>query len=363
MYIQDVQELEDLLDHCKAENGRLQADLIDERARLERTMRSADQMQSAMDNRESFLGEQANDEEVCGMFDKLMNDIKTWSTHFSGGGSANTLSESNFPDYQRVVPLHTEIGHLDKILVVKKQKRLFVRGWTAYVICTSLNRSLDLPPVGDLGEDVWLNQAVADNFRCLENQLWLSGKRLYNSDLVQTHTDEVDRKEIPYKSFNDWRAFTAELLGKAALARGKRPVDEAEAQIRKAASEVMKVVSAWHKSGAIEDLKAHERELNRVLTDAVQFAQFLRRQRALWSIRFPSRPSLPDGIGTAPLMFDPATMQDHRDDDEGGGDELKNRYVQLIAMPALYKRGTMNGELFESEEAVRLAQVVLASPS
>jgi hypothetical protein len=124
----------------------------------------------------------------------------------------------------------------------------------------------------------------------------------------------------------------------------------------------MKVVSAWHKTGAIEDLKAHERELHRFLSDAVQFAQFLRRQRALWSIRFPSRPRLPDGIGTGPLMFDPAIMQDHRDDDEGGAEELKNRYVQLIAMPALYKRGTMNGELFESEEAMRLAQVVLAGP-
>jgi hypothetical protein len=362
MYRQEAQELDDLLEHCKAENGRLQADLMNERARLERTMRSADQMQSAMDNRESFLGEQANDEEVCGMFDKLTNDIKTWSTNFSGG-SANTLSESDFPDYQRVVPNYTEIGHLNKILTVKKQKRLFVRGWTAYVVCTLLNRSLDLPPVGDLGEDVWLNQAVADNFRCLENQLWLSGERLHNSDRVQNHTEKADRKAISYKSFNDWRAFTAELLGKAALAQGKRSVDEAEIRIKKAASKVMNVVSAWHKSGAIEDLKAHERELHRVLTDAKHFAQFLRRQRALWSIRFPSRPSLPDGMGTPHLMFNTVTMQDQRDDDEGGGEELKNRYVQLIAMPALYKRGNMNGELFESEEAVRLAQVVLVSPS
>jgi hypothetical protein len=184
-YKQRARELEDQLAHCETENGRLQADLIDERIRLERTMYSANQMQSSMDNREYFLGEQANDEEVCGMFDKLMNDIKTWSTNFSGG-SANTLSESDFSNYQRVVPLYTNIEHLDRVFRVKKQKRLFVRGWTAYVVCTSLNRSLDLPPFGDVGEDVWLDQAMADNFRCLENQLWLTGERLHSSDLVQT---------------------------------------------------------------------------------------------------------------------------------------------------------------------------------
>ena len=124
----------------------------------------------------------------------------------------------------------------------------------------------------------------------------------------------------------------------------------------------MKVASAWQKTGAIEDLQAHERQLHRILADAVRFAQFLRRQRALWSVRFPSRPRLPDGKGTGPLMFDPATMQDHRYDDEDGVEEFKSSYVQLITMPALYKRGTMNGELFEREEAVRLAEVVLAGP-
>lgn len=180
-----ARELEIQLTHCETEYSRLQEDLTDERARLERMMRSVNQMQSSMDNRESFLGTQANDEEVCGMFDKLMNDVKTWSTNFSGG-SANTLSESDFSNYQKVVPLCTNIGHLDSILRVKKQKRLFVRGWTAYVICTSLNRSLDLPPVGDVGEDLWLDQVMADNFRCLENRLWLTGERLHSFGLVQT---------------------------------------------------------------------------------------------------------------------------------------------------------------------------------
>ncbi|KAF2624865.1 hypothetical protein BU25DRAFT_460707 [Macroventuria anomochaeta] len=292
-----------------------------------------------MDERETFLGEQASDEDVYGKFDKLMSEIRTWSSHFNGG-NADSFKEDRFSEYQNIVPLYTELRDLDEITTKKRKKRLFVRGWTAYVICTKLFRTLDLAPAGDLGNDVWLGNALADNFRCLENQLWLT-----------------DRKVVSYKSFNDWRAFTAELLGRATSTQGEKPTDQVRAAVANAVSEVLEVVTVWHKTGAAEDLEADKNELHRIFIDAVQFSQLLRRQRALWSIRFPSRPE------AGSLRFNPMFMFDPRDEDEDDMEELRKCYVELIATPILYKRGTMNGEWFESEEAVRLAEIVMMKPN
>lgn len=170
------------------------------------------------------------------------------------------------------------------------------------------------------------------------------------------------RKTVSNKSFNDWRAFTAELLGKIKDEQGVELADRARDAIDQAISEVMNIIGPWHKTGLTEDLKFDKRELYRICTDAMQLAQLLRRQRALWSIRFPPRPSLPGEIGTAPLRFDPAIMKDDRLDEEDVNiEELRKCYVELIVTPVLYKCGTMNGELFDSEEAVIPAVVVMAA--
>jgi hypothetical protein len=331
---------------------------MDEQERVERTKRSANQMQSTMDNREFFLGAQAHDDEIRATFSKLMNDIKTWSTRFSGG-NGDYFKEEMFPEYQRIAPLYTEPRHLENITMNKKQKRLFVRGWTAYVMSRSLFRTLN--SVGDLGADVWLDPALADNFLRLENELWFASQYRAHRYAFALLT-YLDRSVVPYKSFNDWRAFTAELLGKATSAQNKKPAEKTREAVKQAVSDVMGVVRPWHKTGAAEELNSDENELCRIFTDAVQFAQFLRRQRALWSIRFPSRPSLPRMAETGPLMFDPTCMKDDRlDDEEMSLEALKKCYVELVVTPALYKRGTMNGELFENEEAATPAIVIMGS--
>lgn len=140
-------------------------------------------------------------------------------------------------------------------------------------------------------------------------------------------------------------------------------VGKSVTQVRKvvgdAVTEVMELVATWHKTGTTEDLTKDTKELDRIYTSAVYIAQSLRRQRALWSIRFATRPELPGGIGTGPLRFDPASMKDERDDETDTA-ELRKCQVEIMVTPALFKRGNMNGELFDKEEAMRAAIVVLA---
>jgi nucleoside phosphorylase len=168
--------------HYRAQVVELQAALGREKEIVERTMQSANKMQSTMDNRELFLGEQANDDVVMAMFGKLMSDIKTWSTRFNAG-DADAFSEERLQDYRRVAPQYTEVSQLGNISARKRQKRLFVRGWTAYVMCTKLFRSLNLAPLGGLGEDVWIRKELSESFSCLENELWLIGKPSLSSSL------------------------------------------------------------------------------------------------------------------------------------------------------------------------------------
>jgi hypothetical protein len=130
-------------------------------------------MQSTMDNRELFLGEQAHDDDVCGKFSGLIAAIKTWSIRFNGGEGKSFHADA-FPEYQRVAPLCPQIQHLDSIATDKKRKRLFVRGWTAYVMSKSLFRTFD--PPGVVGTDVWLDEKLAYGFERVENNLWDAGQ-------------------------------------------------------------------------------------------------------------------------------------------------------------------------------------------
>jgi hypothetical protein len=60
-------------------------------------------------------------------------------------------------------------------------------------------------------------------------------------------------------SFNDWRAFAAELLGKTTLAPGKPPIDEATTRISQDVPAIVDVLPVWHKTGDIKNLGAHGR--------------------------------------------------------------------------------------------------------
>ena len=116
-------------------------------------------------------------------------------------------------------------------------------------------------------------------------------------------------------------------------------------------------MKTWYKPSVAQDLKVAADALYAIFLRAVQLARKLRRQRALWSVRFPSNPE------KGRLRFDPTFMENHLiEEDEVDLEELRKWYVELIATPVLYKRGTMNGEWFEIEEAVQKAVVIILDP-
>ncbi|KAF1995327.1 hypothetical protein P154DRAFT_580897 [Amniculicola lignicola CBS 123094] len=333
-------ELEDVNKVNRQIIDQLSYDLAKEQDRVDRTKRSANLLEAAMDNKEVFLGAQArNDDEVRQKFASILSSIKTWSNNFNAG-SGHTFREDMMPEYLRVAPLCMKLQTLEQTVADKKRKRLFVRGWAAYIMTKSLFRTLD--PLGDLGKDAWLNGGISNIFSRLENELWFS-----------------DRKLVTHRAFNDWRAFTADLLSKTLV--GKTSAEEnAMNAVQSAVYEVMDLVRPWCVTGDHDSLLAHEDRLRRIFIEAVQFAQYLRRQRALWSARFPSRPLLPGLQETGPLMFDPTSMKDDKGDDEDmNPEQLKLQYVDIVVTPALYKRGNTNGERFESEEAASPAIVVI----
>lgn len=168
------EKLERIVLQHQEENIRLRAKLDEERARVEQAVRSADHMQSAIDNREYFLGEQSSDDDICTMFLVLLNEIKNWSLPFSKS-NPGTLREEKFRDFQKITPMYAVLCDLEDTITNGKQKRFFVRGWTGYVMCTRLFRSLEGPERG-LAPDVWLAKPIADHFRFLEDRLYLAGQ-------------------------------------------------------------------------------------------------------------------------------------------------------------------------------------------
>jgi len=221
-------------------------------------------------------------------------------------------------------------------------------------MCTRLFRNLE-EPIKDLATDAWLEKPLEDSFLLLENRLLRVGWFPYH--LCAGSTDRDRSRGVPYKSFNDWRALTAELLRKSVNIKNGRPVDETPTLVELAVSEVMEIIRPWHRGGTPETLKFDEGTLHVIFTHAMQLPSVIRRQRALWSVRFPW--ALGRDKADLPLRFDPASMDDERNNDVDM-EPLKMLCVEFIVTPALYKRGNMNGERFDKEEAMCRAAVVIA---
>lgn len=168
----------------------------------------------------------------------------------------------------------------------------------------------------------------------------------------------IDRILIPHRALNDWRAHTADLLSKCQTSDDEYWTGQ---NVEQAIDQVRQVVGNWCTGDQVV-LQACEDRLRTIFFEAVHLARFFRRQRALWSVRFPSS-STPVGFEEEDLlMFDPTGMKDDRGDDEYmTEDELRQQNVKFILAPTLYKRGTANGEMFESETVAVKAVVTMSA--
>lgn len=321
-------------------------------------------MQTEMDNKELFLGPQATDDDIRAKFDSVLASIKTWSTNFTSGPvGSDVFKDDHLSDYQSVAPLCRDTSHLMHLISNKKRRRLFVRGWAAYVMSKRLFRTLETEtrPAAQ-AHDLWLDSATAQSFLKVENAIYFAGRSTLcwqgGGNRSRFVDFQSDRKEIPYRMFSDWRAFTAKLLSKSMPGILE---SHAQAEVVQAAEEVMGVVAKW---GAQEKAHEHEIALTSIFIEAVRLSQLMRQQRALWSVRFPLRTGVPEKTAEtrqmASLMFDPSCMKDEWSEDEGQNAHLLHGTpVEIAITPALFKRGNLNGEHFDKECQAAAASVVL----
>ncbi|KAL8798871.1 MAG: hypothetical protein Q9182_006327 [Xanthomendoza sp. 2 TL-2023] len=324
--------------------NQFQIQLQKEHDKVQRVTQSAHHMQTEMDNKELFLGPQATDDEVRARFDSVLASIKTWSTNFTSGSvESDVFKEDSLADYQSVAPMCRNTLHLMQVVGTKKRRRLFVRGWAACVMSKLLFRTLgtENQPASQ-AHDLWLDSSTAQSFLKIEDVIYLA-----------------DRKEIPYRMFSDWRAFTAGLLSKNIQGTLE---GHSQAEISRAVQEVMQLVASW---GVLEKAREHEMTLTSIFVEAVRLSQFLRQQRALWCVRFPPRTAaVPEKrLETeqiASLKFDPSCMKDEWSEEEDeSANVLHGKPVEIIITPALFKRGNLNGEHFDKEYQAAPAFVML----
>ena len=111
----------------------------------------------------------------------------------------------------------------------------------------------------------------------------------------------------------------------------------------KHSASILEMISPWAKS--TEDLRRIEANLQGVIQKAIDMALVLRKQRACWTVRFPSPPA----------TFDANIMEDIDGDDEDGEGEERmamDRHVALFIFPGLYKRGNAGGEHYDIESCL-----------
>lgn len=161
-YCQDVEKL-------KAERQR-------DREELERVKRSAHHLQTILDNKQFFLGPQATDDDMRTRFSSILTSIKTWSTHFMYGPvEALSKADDQLDRYQCVLPLCTHISHVEDVVAAKKQRRLLVRGWTAFIACGCILGPNTSSEVEDI--DLWLDSKAAQSFTRLERRISSTGRK------------------------------------------------------------------------------------------------------------------------------------------------------------------------------------------
>lgn len=325
----------------------LEQELEGEKRNRARVERRVDNLQRHIDNTKPLLGPQDSDDAIIDEFKELMRKIRTWSLKFT----ADAPSPLNIEPSQDELDIYRQVNAtcwtregLLAVLHDGRRRRLFASGLVAYVISSTILRSQDSPGPPQILEpkyeqDFWLEEPLRKYVYWLE-------------DTLHTPGSEIGDREL-----NDWRALTVELLTKATGEKATLPEDTS-VYLKRLEAFVMRLMAPW----AAGDTRDNFRNLSNILKDAVKFSQRLRRQRPCWSVRFPWIDSTPEEIaqGNITLLYKPDTMRDPKfDDTKGRLAEMRNLPVEFVVFPRLWKRGTLEGDQFDSESIVKKAEVVV----
>lgn len=169
--------------------------------------------------------------------------------------------------------------------------------------------------------------------------------------------------ELVLQSFHSWRVSTINLMGTVFGDSPKTWSKYAHDYIKAEASHVFDLIRPWTDPNQQEE--ALMERLLYIFTLALELSHLIRCQRACWSLCYPPRRdrTLKDAD---PVTLDLAEMNDIESyQDEEAISEVSElqclRRVDIFVIPALYKSGTIDGDLYEQGDTVVIKADILCS--
>ncbi|KAI0517989.1 hypothetical protein F5B22DRAFT_87347 [Xylaria bambusicola] len=331
----ELHELRQISSDQRKEIEELKRMIRDGDEKSNKLKRRNEKLQAQIDNDESVLGHQKSDEDVKAPFQSMNIAIKNWTSKWCDTTRRNIectfdrlFCEKRMGIVQSILPLVKNQDDFISLILDVKRRRKFVRGWIGFHIANDIFRTLPGPSGNESGSDIWIPAKIRGSVDEVEHTLLSSGKCLSMSD------------------FNQWRSLTMTLLFKKYPSISDDAWCFMSENARDAVHDIAPIIPRVDRDAAVKHL------IETVYRPALEFAQLLRRQRALWSVRFPCLMT----VGRSSI-FNPACMKDSDDDEEEPRQLDAQRYIEIVSTPVLYKSGNIDGKQYDEENVVEKAEI------
>ncbi|KAI1123683.1 hypothetical protein F5Y10DRAFT_269827 [Nemania abortiva] len=318
----------------------LKAMLRENEEKSNKLKRRNEKLQAQIDNDESTLGRQQPDEVVLSHYRSLMGSIKNWAAKWFSGSSPHNVDcdfdwsiDGDFKALQIILPYVKNQEDLANLFTDVRKRRQFVRGWIGLHVAKDMFRTLPAavnlyPFPQELGSDIWIPTKLRSRVDEIELELLNSG-------------DSATLNE-----FNQWRSLTMSLLSKKYPGISEEATSLMEESARHTLRPILSAISTADREHAKQKL------IESIYKPALELSQLLRRQRALWSVRFPYA-NFQSRNGSNTAVFNEVFMKDTEDtEDEGESrrhDVRTLKWVDIVVTPLLYKSGTIDGKQYIKE--------------
>ena len=316
-------------------------------------------MQAAIDQRESYLGEQISDKDLIRDMRTLRINVKMLASRFLEVTPGLEASEEALKPI--IAVFGPENAHTMRAVMLdpqhKKVRKVFIRAWIANSVFIDILRPRAQP---NSARDFWLPSDLASAVSSLEEQLSPPNSFDRSSHDTSpgkpaTNRVELDLLIVRFEASaavdgNEWRARTCYLLQKI------MPKFADEESILGIARRAVSTILPWI---AADKVEAIYRDVVLFVRKVVTLHRQLRRQRAYWKILVSGMLTVPDWS----LMRDEDGESSDDDDDEGEGEKQAQigigaeSYVFGL-FPALLKQDFESGKMLEQEKVVEKALVV-----
>ncbi|KAJ8123971.1 hypothetical protein ONZ43_g199 [Nemania bipapillata] len=348
---QELHSLKQRRDYQEQQIDDLKAMLREREDKSSKLKRRNEKLQSQIDNDESTLGHQQPDEVVLSQFRSLKGSIKIWASKWFSSTSPHDIGfdfdwsvDGDFKIVQSILPSVNNKEDFADFFTDVKNRRRFVRGWIGFHVARDIFRTLPAaanirPFLQELGSDIWIPTTLRSQVSDIELAFLNSG-------------DSTTPGE-----FNQWRSLTMSLLFKKYPGISEETIHLMEERARRALRPIISALSRADRDHAKQKL------IENVYKPALELSQLMRRQRAVWSVRFlygglQSRDERNTTLFNERFMNDTEDLED--EDEPKSRDVRWVKRVDIVVTPLLYKSGTIDGKQYDVESVVERAEVFCA---